>query len=293
MNLTYNEVGYFIDQMTRSSLHYQFAASDAVSFNSSMNARYNVRCAPAVSTRPGSPPMLFSLCQNPTCPLAAPNADCQAYVNLTADGNTGSANTGTAGLPTNTALTSTVSLNTSPATTTPTTSSTSAAASSGGSSLSGGAIGGIAVGGAAVLGIFILALIFLRRRRRRDDRPPVPSTIGTYDQSPYYGGSPAMAQKDPHVSYGTAGYHGSQQPSEMGANNPQGYYSPGAASPHASSPGWSPGQSPAPEYGQHGIYPIPHQPYQERPPAELAGYEPWGGEHGSGTPRRGTSPGHV
>ena len=93
MNLNHTQLSYFIDQLTMSAEHFGFSPSDAGTINQSLNSRYNVRCAPPVSFNPQSKPQLLSLCQHPSCPLAVPNADCKAYVNLTAEGTSGDTNT--------------------------------------------------------------------------------------------------------------------------------------------------------------------------------------------------------
>jgi hypothetical protein len=90
MDLEYHQLGYFINQLSLAAVHYGASAQDADTFRSSMNSRFNVRCAPAFSSNPASPPQLMSLCQNPTCPLAVPVSDCAAYVNLTASGTANS-----------------------------------------------------------------------------------------------------------------------------------------------------------------------------------------------------------
>ena len=293
MNLTYNDIGHFIDMLTLATVHYGFSDQDSRTFSNNLNSRYNVRCAPAVTINPKQGPQLFSLCQNPTCPLAEPNADCAAYVNLTANGTPGSANTGTASLPASSA-TGAPSSTSSSSTTTTTAAATSAAATSSGSSLSSGAIGGIAVGGAAVLGIFILGLIFVMRRRNRRQTPP-PSTGGTNtftSAQPSVYGSPApysasMAQsKDNHQSY--VSNVPTTHISEMGDNlhagdaqHPQSGYYAGVTSPH--SPGWhNQSHSPGPGgYSPSGpIYnPGSPPPQVQQAPAELAGYESWRGQH--------------
>jgi len=255
MDLTYNDLGHFIDMMTRAALHNGFSNQDAETFNSSLNARYNVRCAPPVILNPAMGPQLFSLCQDPSCPLAEPSPDCAAYVNLTADGGTGSANTGTVGLPKSSATSTTSSApsSTTTTTTTSTTTSPSATASSNSSSLSGGAIGGIAVGGAAALGIFVLAMVLLWRHKRENNRP---SAVGTFAHS-------QMAEplpKDGHPSYI------SNTPTAMEINMRQGslaaeryssYYSPGSEGQSPNIGGSLPNPRQSPDPGGHGPRPSP------------------------------------
>jgi hypothetical protein len=310
MNLTYNDIGHFIDMLTKSTVHYGFSDQDSHTFNTNLNDRYNVRCAPAVTINPKQDPQLFSLCQNPTCPLAEPNADCAAYVNLTANGTPGSANTGTASLPASSATSAPSSTSSSSSTTTTAAATaTSAAASASGSSLSSGAIGGIAVGGAAVLGFFVLGLIFvMRRRNRRQTPPPSAGGIGAYtSEHPSAYGSPspygtAMVQnKDNHQSYvsNVPTAHISEMGDNIhgGAQHPQSGYYAGATSPHMDvhSPGWH-SQSHSPGPSGHspsapGYSPVVPPPQMQQAPAELAGYEAWRGGHhtpthesGMGTP---------
>lgn len=167
MDLDYNQLGYFIDQLTMSSEFYGFSPTDAKSLNTRMNSQYNVRCAPAVTSNPKSGPQLLSLCQNPTCPLAVPNADCDAYTNLTADG-AGSASSGST--PSSTGIP--VSSITGIATSSPSAATTTAVATSDtNKGLSAGGIAGVAVGGAAVLAFLAAAILFFRRKRKSNPEP--------------------------------------------------------------------------------------------------------------------------
>ncbi|OBT63717.1 hypothetical protein VE03_06191 [Pseudogymnoascus sp. 23342-1-I1] len=149
MSLDFAEVAYFIDQLTRSAEFYGFSKADTQALNTRMNSLYNSRCAPAVTFNAKSGPQLLSLCQDPSCPLAVPNSDCEAYANLTAEGAQ-SAGTGTTA---------------SSADSTTETSSNSAAPSIKGShKLSGGGIAGAIIGSIAGISLLAAALFFMRRR---------------------------------------------------------------------------------------------------------------------------------
>jgi hypothetical protein len=220
MNLEYNQLGHFINQLSLAAQHFGVSSQDADTIRSSLNNRFNVRCAPATSA---NPPMLLSLCQNPTCPLAVPVSDCAAYANLTANGVTDSKPTTVSSL-----LTS--------ATTTPgSTSGTGQPASTTGSSengssggLSTGGIAGVAVGGAAILLVAIIALFYFRRKRSKT--PPTtaagPPPASAWNNQSY--GSPTIHStstympKDPHQSYLSTG----PPVSELGTPN---YASPPAS----------------------------------------------------------------
>ncbi|KAH3952149.1 hypothetical protein HBH98_068880 [Parastagonospora nodorum] len=221
MNLEYNQLGYFISQLALAAQYFGVSSQDAGSIETSLNTRVNIRCAPATSA---NPPMLLSLCQNPTCPLAVPISDCAAYNNLTAVGVTDSKPTTVASslLPTLTASSSGTSQSGS---------SNSGVASSDSSGLSTGGIAGVAVGGAAILLIAVIAIFFFRRKRSRTPSPTAtnPAPEATWNQQGF--GSPtnhsiSYGPKDPHQSYLSTG----APPSEMDTS---GYMS---ASPPPASP---------------------------------------------------------
>lgn len=172
MNLTHEDLGYFISQMAQAAITYGFSDQDANTLATNWNNMYNVRCAPAT----GTPPQLLSLCQNPTCPLPISGADCESYVNLTATGAGAvlSQSTVTATVTGATTLTplssSTMRLSSSSSTSPTATSEPSNSPSS--SPIGAGAIAGISIGGAAVLVLATIALALLRRRRRPQTPPP-------------------------------------------------------------------------------------------------------------------------
>lgn len=153
MDLNFTDLGHFINQLGQTLTHFGFEDQDTQTVTIGLNSQYNVRCAPPVTLDPAVGPELPSLCQDPSCPLAAvPSPDCAAYVNL----QPGSYNA-----------------TTSP-TTSPTSTSTSSASHSS-SSLSGGAIAGIIIGSIALF-LLALGLGFFSLRKRPEPRPPLPMT---------------------------------------------------------------------------------------------------------------------
>jgi hypothetical protein len=209
MNLEYNQLGYFIKQLTLAARHYGFSVQDSDTLSTRMNSQYNVRCAPAISFSPASPAQLLSLCQNPTCPLAVPVSDCAAYNNLTATG-VASSN------PTTVTSTATATVLGGPA------DSTNPNPPSSGSSdkLSAGGIAGVAIGGAAVLVIAVIAAVFFLKRRHKTP-PPTPSVAPVgWDQSRF--SSPGLIDpnspytpKDSHMSYYSTGHPPSAMDSRL------------------------------------------------------------------------------
>ena len=240
MALNQTHLGHFINQLTLSAAHFGFSVQDSNTLESQMNARYNVRCQPAVTTNPAFGPQLFSLCQAETCPLAAPVADCDAYVDLgptgpaRSSGTTSSNSSQTQSSPGQTAtVTTTHSSSATPAATT-------SAAPSSSNTLAAGPIAGIAIGGAAVVLGFIGLIVFLLRRRRNannDIQAPHPGFGGppsnpSYINSPYsgpaspYGGYPhSPVPTDAHTSYMSNPIHNphaelwTPPPVEIGSGN--------------------------------------------------------------------------
>ncbi|RDW85948.1 hypothetical protein BP5796_04273 [Coleophoma crateriformis] len=186
MNLNYTDLGHFIDQLTLSTQHFGFSDQDAQTFSTSLNSRYNVRCAPPLNGQ------LLSLCQASNCPLAEPSPDCNAYTDLTAEGTTSA---GASSTPGPTVATTTYTLPTLGASTsaTPTPSATSTQKASS-STLTAGPIAGIAIGGAAVL-LFIIFLIFFFRRRSKK------AHIEPFTPTPVYSSPSAPSYSNPHASY--------------------------------------------------------------------------------------------
>ena len=187
MDLNYTEVGHFIEQLTLSSKYFGFSDQDALTLNTQMNAQYNVRCAPPVTFNAQLGPQLYSLCQDNSCPLAQPVADCQAYENIAP---TMAQNSVTStGVAHSTSAFSIIS--SSSASTTP---MTFYAATSSSDTLSAGAIAGVAVGGAAVFLGFIALIIFFLRRRQTPKAEKAPDATSN---PPYY----SQPYTDNHASY--------------------------------------------------------------------------------------------
>jgi hypothetical protein len=158
MSLEFAEVAYFIDQLTRAAEFYGFSKADTQALNTRMNSLYNSRCAPPITFNPEQGPQLLSLCQDPSCPLAVPNSDCEAYANLSADGGAGASRTDTVASPTD-STTETVS-NSTPR---PLESS---------NKLSAGGIAGATIGSIAGVALLVAAVLFFRRHRNTSHSKP-------------------------------------------------------------------------------------------------------------------------
>ncbi|KAL5346787.1 hypothetical protein ACLOAV_007928 [Pseudogymnoascus australis] len=171
MSLNFTEIGHFINQLTLSCEFNGFSTTDAQSLALLMNSRYNTRCAPAYSLNQNEAVQLFSICQDPTCPLAVPNSDCDAYVNITAQG-----------------VSSSSPSDTSPSD--PANSSSPPSDASSSKSLSTGGIAGVVIGGVALLALITAAILYFRRKRRPKTPPPQPETRWTGNSESYIG-SPA------------------------------------------------------------------------------------------------------
>jgi hypothetical protein len=245
MNLNNTDLGHFIDQVTKATEHYGFSEQDGETFNTQMNSLYNVRCAPPITLNPAQGPELLSLCQASSCPLAEPNPDCAAYVNLTANGlpnsssAQGSASTSTS-LSSSTSSTSTFTSATTTTSSTSSATATTTAAASSSSTLGSGSIAGIAVGGAAGLALLLGAVYFCARRRRpAEPAEPLPAQ---YVPETTYAPS---GMKGPHMSYTSNGGTIAEMDSPRFASSPQmGGYSPHQSySPQPRSP---PPRSPPP-----------------------------------------------
>lgn len=190
MDLNQTDIGHFIDQLALSSSHWGFSASDSSQLSIQLNAKYNVRCSPAVGTQ------LYSLCQDDTCPLAE-TPDCAAYANLGPSGVTASGSSAVAtssGVFTPSPVSSSLGSITAPASTSsaPTVSPSSTHAPSQ-PALTSGAIAGVAIGGAALVFIFVVVLVWLLRKKR--------VTIESFQPSPLNPSYATPAYSDPHTSY--------------------------------------------------------------------------------------------
>lgn len=79
MYLNAAEMNYFIDQAVRGLVSFGFNDGDAQFVNSTLNAKFNERCAPAEPIIPPSAgPQLQPICTAPDCVLS-PNNTCSAY----------------------------------------------------------------------------------------------------------------------------------------------------------------------------------------------------------------------
>ena len=217
MNLNYTDLGHFIDQLSKSALHFGFSSQDSQTLYTQMNSLYNVRCAPAITLNPAQGPQLLSLCQASTCPLAQPVPDCAAYVNLTANGvASGVASTATASPSSTSSTTSTTSI--SSITTQTSAAAISSSTSTSGTKLSAGAIAGIAVGGAVGLLILVGTLVFYLRRRKPKTEPQPQPQQGPYTYPPAEAFGPD-AQK--HISYASHGPTIAEMETPRNAGSPE------------------------------------------------------------------------
>ncbi|MCJ1378230.1 hypothetical protein MMC17_001327 [Xylographa soralifera] len=239
MNLNYTDLGHFINQLSLATAHFGFSGQDSQTLDTNLNSMYNVRCAPPITTNPAQGPELLSLCQADSCPLAEPNPDCAAYVNLTANGvESGSASTQ---ISTATSAAFTPTSTGSPSTTTSsaavqTTSAAAAASTSSSSTLSRGAIAGIAIGAVAALILLAGLIVYCLRRRKAAaqttpyqptpnfDQPIEPKHASTVSygptvaemESPRGGRSPAMGMTSPVEMGGYEQHWGSIGPTHYG-----------------------------------------------------------------------------
>ncbi|KAI1189782.1 hypothetical protein F5B17DRAFT_438681 [Nemania serpens] len=229
MNLNQTHLGHFIDQLIMSSRYYGFSEEDASTLNTFLNSRYNVRCAPPIDGQ------LYSICQAPECPLAAPSPDCDAYVNI----GPGDNSTGSGGSDTPTSSTVPTS-STQPTTSPP--SSTTATTDNSGPALSSGAIAGIAIGGAAVVLLALGLWLYHRRQKTKTQQMvsvPYPGGSGHLSPAPGYhyqasytpalgphtSYTPSSAPRDSHITHGSF-YEPKQPEAELGVSTPVVSHSP-------------------------------------------------------------------
>jgi len=156
MDLDQVHVGYFLNQVVLSAEYFGFSQKDSVYMSTVFNGQFNVRCAAPVGTQ------LYSVCQNPTCPLAILQ-DCDAYSNL---GPYGAIS----------AITGSTTWSQSDPTAAASSASTSISSQATTSSLSGnspskprntGVITGIAVGSVALGSLLVLAILFILKRKKK------------------------------------------------------------------------------------------------------------------------------
>lgn len=77
MNLTFNQVSFFIQQVGLSAASFGVSDADVTTVVQTLNNTFNMQCLPAAAVVT-SDAELQSICINPTCPLA-PNNNCTAY----------------------------------------------------------------------------------------------------------------------------------------------------------------------------------------------------------------------
>ncbi|KAI0446713.1 hypothetical protein F4803DRAFT_448986 [Xylaria telfairii] len=236
MNLNQTQLGHFIDQFTLSSEYYGFSKEEASYWSGFLNTRYNVRCAPEDNGQ------LYSICQAPECPLAAPSPDCNAYVNV-GPGNSSTGGGGSSTAPNGPSQPT--SSTTSTSSSEPSTTSPSLSAPRRGPDLSSGAIAGIAIGGAVVV-LLAVGLWLYHRRWQKSKQPPmvvVPYTGGSGHLSPSSGHhpyppytpslgphtsyTPSSAPRDSHLTHGSF-FKPTQPEAELGATTPVVSHSPSA-----------------------------------------------------------------
>lgn len=78
MYLSKAEMGFFIDQATRGLLSIGFSNGDAQFVNTTLDAVFNRRCAPATAVIPPTAVVLQAICTAPDC-ILSPNDTCSAY----------------------------------------------------------------------------------------------------------------------------------------------------------------------------------------------------------------------
>lgn len=78
MDLSYAEVGYFIQQVALAAASFGVSQDDIATVGKALNTIFNVRCAPPTTVIPAQGAQLQSICEDETCPLA-PMPTCAAY----------------------------------------------------------------------------------------------------------------------------------------------------------------------------------------------------------------------
>lgn len=203
MSLDFAELAYFIDQLTRAAEFYGFSKADTQALNTRMNSLYNSRCAPPITFNAQQGPQLLSLCQDPSCPLAVPNSDCEAYTNLSADGGRGASGTDTATFPAD-STSETASNSTSP----PPESS---------HKLGAGDITGVTIGSIAGVCLIAAALLFLRRHRNALRSKPQTEQHWTGRETVNYLSpqSDKFTRSSPHTLYSPAELYSPKSPAPV------------------------------------------------------------------------------
>ncbi|KFY62869.1 hypothetical protein V496_04344 [Pseudogymnoascus sp. VKM F-4515 (FW-2607)] len=207
MSLEFAEVAYFINQLTLAAEFYGFSEADAQALNTRMNSLYNSRCAPPVTFSSRQGPQLLSLCQDPSCPLAVPNSDCEAYTNLTADGRGSSTPSGAESSETGSATSS-------PNSTTETPPNSAAASTNGSHKLSAGGIAGVTIGSIAAITLLTAAPFFYRKRHNASKLKPQTQRHWTGPESVDYHSpqSDKFTTFSPDTSFSPAELHSPKSP---------------------------------------------------------------------------------
>ncbi|KAL5346479.1 hypothetical protein ACLOAV_008750 [Pseudogymnoascus australis] len=207
MSLEFAEVAYFINQLTLAAEFYGFSEADAQALNTRMNSLYNSRCAQPVTFSSRQGPQLLSLCQDPSCPLAVPNSDCEAYTNLTADG-------GGSSMPSGAESSETGSATSSPNSTTETPPNSAAASTNGSHKLSAGGIAGVTIGSIAAITLLTAALFFYRKRHNASKLKPQTQRHWTGPESVDYHSpqSDKFTTFSPDTSFSPAELHSPKSP---------------------------------------------------------------------------------
>lgn len=215
-----------------SSRYYGFSEEDASTLSTFLNSRYNVRCAPSINGQ------LYSICQAPECPLAAPSPDCGAYVNIgPGENGTGGGGSGTPPSSTSEPTSSTTPTSSTQPTTSPP-ASTTASSEDSGPALSSGAIAGIAIGGAAVALLAVGLWLYHRRQKAKlQQMASVPYAGGggsghlspapgyhyhpsyTPTLGPHTSYTPSSAPRDSHITHGSF-FEPKQPEAELGIPTP-------------------------------------------------------------------------
>jgi hypothetical protein len=78
MDLSAEEVGYFMSQVGLSAASFGVASSDITIVANALNNLFGYKCSPPVAVQPRARPELQAICINDDCPLAA-NPTCGAY----------------------------------------------------------------------------------------------------------------------------------------------------------------------------------------------------------------------
>lgn len=78
MDLSAEEVGYFITQVGLSAASFGVATEDVTAVGMALNKIFGYKCSPPTTVVPSQGAQLQSICTGDDCPLA-PNATCAAY----------------------------------------------------------------------------------------------------------------------------------------------------------------------------------------------------------------------